>query len=325
MSGYGWVGAGQALREFGNAVQGYYGQRQDRQEREREEARRQQALDDEKQYRAAQLALGEQELGLSREAGQRAERGLQMQEVADLERQVGRAAGQQAAPSLVAQADKLGVKDRLFASTTDAQTMLPGYAPESSPLPTEMLLGTPATYNRDMRTPQEVQTHEMRAAAHADDLLSSAQNRATQAALAKYYGRLPQTATNSAADDNRILLNNMEQALGRYESQATQRRQRIAAGLLSSPLWKIRADSPEFQTKIDEEYNRLYHADEQRAAELAFQADELRKMLLPKDFPVWPGLFEPDPNASQPPPEQAAVGAALNTSPTRPRAGSLRR
>ena len=214
MSGWGWVGAGQAVRDAGNAFQRYQGERRRNLEEDRDFGLRAQAIQDETAHRAAMLALQRDELGLSREAGQRA------QEQLDLQKQAGELARQgvvrdrfkemnagDAVPqSLADQATELGIADQVFQRLPGARNMAPGAIPEIEGIGPEFLIGE--NYAREMRPQAEIAEEARRSSAalrdaeqHTSQLKTAEALRAESAARAGMYGR-------SQQDEDRRVRNN---------------------------------------------------------------------------------------------------------------------
>lgn len=176
MSGWGWVGAGQALREAGNAFRGYQQDVRRNNETDREWELRKKAVEDEMRSRAVGEALREKEYNLAVESGQRANEALGLQREThtrqmqgDIREQIARlGAGGEVPQSLVADAGKYGISDQVINNLPGGRTMAPGQPPVQEGLGPEFLIGE--NYAKEMRTPDQVQEAGRASEEHASNL-----------------------------------------------------------------------------------------------------------------------------------------------------------
>lgn len=194
MSGYGYLGAADALREFGRSVQGFYGSREDRLAREKAEAQRQQALDDDRQRDAVALALQREGMEL---ADTRAQEGLRLQREASARAQADSL--RQGRADVRSRALQMGPGVALPESLTQDATsfgILDEIATPGGALP-EGQVGPPTPpLTREMRSPDELlksaaftEDQDLQRRGFEDQLKNSAALRALYAKQGEMYGR----------------------------------------------------------------------------------------------------------------------------------------
>jgi hypothetical protein len=193
---YGLLGLGNGLQEFAKIFLAH-----DREENQRKEYQKNLDLATRRtdagiEHDLAMRKLQERELELQREAGQRAQAGLDLQTQThsrqmqgDIRDQIGRLGPGAAVPgSLVSDAEKFGISDQVINRMPEGMSMAPGEQAPASGLPADMLISQ--NYSRDMLSPDQRAEETRKAEEHTAQLGARNKQNAYLDAQIKYLGQL---------------------------------------------------------------------------------------------------------------------------------------